>query len=36
MIPIGEGLHAAVEWVDVSSLGLCAQVYAEVIKDFCR
>ena len=34
--PIGEGLHAAVEWVDVSSLGSCAQVYADVIEDFCR
>ena len=33
--PTGEGLHAAVEWIDVASLGTCAQVYADVIERFC-
>jgi acetylornithine deacetylase len=28
--PAGEGAHAAVEWVDVSSLERCRQVYAAV------
>ena len=33
--PCGEGLHAAVEWVDVDSLGTCAEIYAEIIERFC-
>lgn len=33
--PSGEGAHALVEWVDVTSLGVCAQVYADVIERFC-
>lgn len=31
----GEGAHAAVEWVDVDSLGVCAQAYADVMERFC-
>ena len=33
--PCGEGLHAAVESIDVASLGTCAEVYAEIIQQFC-
>ena len=33
--PRGEGLHAAVEWVDVDSLTTCAEVYVEIIRQFC-
>ena len=33
--PIGEGLHALVEWADSASLGTCAQLYADVIEEFC-
>ena len=33
--PIGEGLHALVEWADTASLGTCAQLYADVIEGFC-
>jgi acetylornithine deacetylase len=33
--PGGEGAHAAVEWVDIQSLGVCTQVYADVIAKFC-
>jgi len=34
--PAGEGAHAAVEWVDVSSLERCREVYAAVAQAFCR
>ncbi len=33
--PVGEGAHAVEEWVDVGSLEVCAQVYADVIQKFC-
>jgi acetylornithine deacetylase len=34
--PAGEGAHAAVEWVDVSSLERCREVYAAVATAVCR
>jgi acetylornithine deacetylase len=34
--PAGEGAHAAVEWVDVSSLERCRAVYAAVATAVCR
>jgi acetylornithine deacetylase/succinyl-diaminopimelate desuccinylase-like protein len=34
--PVGEGAHAAVEWVDVSSLERCREVYAAVATAICR
>ena len=33
--PSGAGAHAVEEWVDVESLGVCAQVYKEVMEQFC-
>jgi acetylornithine deacetylase/succinyl-diaminopimelate desuccinylase-like protein len=33
--PIGEGAHAAVEWVDVGSLERCREVYAAVADAVC-
>jgi acetylornithine deacetylase len=33
--PHGAGAHAVEEWVDVESLGVCAQVYAEMMERFC-
>jgi acetylornithine deacetylase len=33
--PAGDGLHAAEEWVDLDSVGTCAQIYADVIEQFC-
>ena len=33
--PSGEGAHAESEWVDCESLGVCAQVYADVMEQFC-
>jgi acetylornithine deacetylase len=33
--PVGEGAHAAVEWVDVASAERCAGVYAAVARKFC-
>jgi acetylornithine deacetylase len=33
--PKGQGAHAVEEWVDVESLGVCAQVYAEAMERFC-
>ena len=33
--PVGEGAHAAYEWVDISSLERCADVYLSIAKDFC-
>ncbi|MDX6453807.1 MAG: acetylornithine deacetylase [Gaiellaceae bacterium] len=33
--PAGEGAHGAVEWVDVSSLERCRQVYAAVATELC-
>ena len=33
--PVGEGAHAASEWIDLDSLGICAQVYVDVIEKFC-
>jgi acetylornithine deacetylase len=34
--PAGEGAHAAVEWVDASSLERCREVYAAVATAVCR
>ena len=34
--PGGEGLHAAVEWVDLDSVAAAAQALAALILDFCR
>jgi acetylornithine deacetylase len=34
--PVGEGAHAAVEWVDVSSLERCRAVYVTVATAVCR
>ncbi|NUR77359.1 MAG: M20/M25/M40 family metallo-hydrolase [Thermoleophilia bacterium] len=34
--PAGEGAHAAVEWVDVSSLQRCREVYVAVAAALCR
>jgi acetylornithine deacetylase len=34
--PAGEGAHAAVEWVDVSSLERCRAVYAAVAAAVCQ
>lgn len=33
--PVGDGAHAAVEWVDLDSVYKAAQVQTEVIKRFC-
>jgi acetylornithine deacetylase len=34
--PAGEGAHAAVEWVDISSLERCREVYSAVATAVCR
>ena len=34
--PVGAGAHAAVEWVDISSLERCREVYAAVATAVCR
>jgi acetylornithine deacetylase len=34
--PVGEGAHAAVEWVDVSSLERCREVYVAAATAVCR
>jgi acetylornithine deacetylase len=34
--PAGEGAHAAVEWVDVSSLDRCREVYVAAATAVCR
>lgn len=33
--PVGDGAHAAVEWVDLASLERCRDVYVAVARDFC-
>lgn len=33
--PLGEGAHAAVEWVDVASVRACAEVYLATALAFC-
>jgi acetylornithine deacetylase len=33
--PEGSGAHAAVEWVDLSSVSCAAEVFASFIVDFC-
>ena len=33
--PSGEGLHSEVESIDVTSLGTCTEIYAEIIRRFC-
>ena len=34
--PTGQGAHAAVEWVDLSSLERCREVYVATALAFCR
>ena len=34
--PLGEGAHAAVEWVDLASVQTCADVYLATALDFCQ
>ena len=33
--PAGEGAHAVEEWVDLASVGRCAEIYAEVARELC-
>lgn len=33
--PVGEGAHAAEEWVDLASVRACAEVYLATAKAFC-
>jgi acetylornithine deacetylase len=33
--PRGEGAHAEVEWVDVSDLERCAEIYGGVAAELC-
>jgi acetylornithine deacetylase len=33
--PVGEGLHADVEWVDLDSVGHVSDIVYEVIREFC-
>ncbi len=33
--PIGEGAHAEIEWVDVTSLERCVEIYSAVAVDVC-
>jgi acetylornithine deacetylase len=33
--PAGEGAHGEVEWVDVSSLERCAEIYLAVAEEYC-
>ena len=33
--PVGEGLHAEVEWVDVASLEQCVEIYVRVAAELC-
>jgi acetylornithine deacetylase len=34
--PSGGGAHATEEWVDLSSVKLCAEIYLETAMEFCR
>jgi acetylornithine deacetylase len=34
--PVGEGAHAAVEWVDLDSLESCREVYVAAAAALCR
>jgi acetylornithine deacetylase len=34
--PRGEGLHGAVEWVDIASVERCLEVYVAVAAELCR
>jgi acetylornithine deacetylase len=34
--PVGEGLHSAVEWVDIASLNQLASVLADACVDYCN
>ena len=34
--PVGEGLHGAAEWVDLSSVRVCEEIALAAIRDFCR
>jgi acetylornithine deacetylase len=33
--PSGSGAHAVEEWVDLSSVKVCAEIYLEAAKSFC-
>jgi acetylornithine deacetylase len=33
--PIGDGAHAAAEWVDLPSADVCRRVYEELAREFC-
>jgi acetylornithine deacetylase/succinyl-diaminopimelate desuccinylase-like protein len=33
--PIGEGLHAKEEWVEVESLRQFERVFTQLVRDFC-
>ena len=34
--PVGQGAHAAVEWVDLDSVLACAEIYVSAARSFCR
>jgi acetylornithine deacetylase len=34
--PVGDGAHADAEWVDIASIGTCAQVLTDVAGQFCQ
>jgi acetylornithine deacetylase len=34
--PVGDGAHAAVEWVDLASVERCRDLYVAVAAEFCR
>jgi acetylornithine deacetylase len=34
--PSGSGAHAEEEWVDLSSVKTCADIYLATAKEFCR
>jgi len=33
--PRGDGLHAVDESVEAASLGICAEIYEQIIRQFC-
>jgi acetylornithine deacetylase/succinyl-diaminopimelate desuccinylase-like protein len=33
--PTGDGLHSAVEWIDLASLEQCVEIYSRVAADLC-
>jgi acetylornithine deacetylase len=34
--PAGSGAHAAEEWVDLSSVRVCADIYLATAMEFCK